>query len=122
MAQTVTTIKITANNAHLLQGGLDDWLPDVGHRWPMVAVVKNERAVALCASVRITMSAHEAGVETLPEYRRRGYAVRTVRAWASAVRANGATPFYSTSWSNTASQQVASALGLAMIGSDFSIT
>ena len=61
-------------------------------------------------------------METLPAYRRKGYAANAVAGWASAVRQMGAMPFYSTSWENIASQNVAARLGLRMIGADFSIT
>ncbi|MCZ6712213.1 MAG: GNAT family N-acetyltransferase [Gammaproteobacteria bacterium] len=122
MRPHVSVIAINQDNAELLCGGLDEWLPDVAHRQPFVAVVEDEHAVSLCASARITTAAHEAGVETLSEYRRRGHAVRAVSAWASAVGAMGATPFYSTSWDNLASQGLARALGLTMIGTNFNIT
>jgi hypothetical protein len=42
--------------------------------------------------------------------------------WARAVRAQGATPFYSTSWDNLASQRVADRLGFLPVGVDFHIT
>ena len=116
-----TAVAINQANAHLLRGGLEDWLPDVAYRKPFIAVIEDDHAVAVCASARITATAHEAGVETLPEYRQRGHAARAVSAWAAAVRATGATPFYSTSWENYASQGVARTLGLPMIGTDFHI-
>jgi hypothetical protein len=62
-ANRVVTIR--AENAHLLRGGLDAWLSDVPHLQPFIATLEGERAVAVCASVRITDAAHEAGVETL---------------------------------------------------------
>jgi len=112
---------ITEDNAHLLEGGLDDWLPDVAHRLPFMAVAESGRAVSVCASARITAAAHEAGVETLPDSRQQGCAASAVSAWAAAVRALGAIPFYSTSWGNVPSQGVARSLGLTMIGTDFQL-
>lgn len=112
---------ITEDNAQLLEGGMDDWLPDVPHRAPFMVVVAGGRAVSVCASARITAAAHEAGVETVPDARQRGCAGSAVSAWAAAVRARGAIPFYSTSWDNVASQGVARSLGLTMIGTDFQL-
>jgi RimJ/RimL family protein N-acetyltransferase len=114
-------VAIREANANLLRGGLDDWLEDVPHRHPIVASVEGGRAVAVCASVRITPAAHEAGVETAPSFRRRGHAVRAVAAWAHAVRALGAVPLYSTSWDNAASRAVAARLGASRFGVDFHV-
>jgi hypothetical protein len=119
VAPLVPPTAITDANAHLLHGGLEAWLPDVQHCQPLMAVIADGRAVSLCASVRISVAVHCAGVETLPEYRRRGYAVSAVAGWAHAVRAIGATPFYSTSWDNVASQAVAARLGASLAGVDF---
>jgi hypothetical protein len=122
MRPHVSVIAINQDNAELLCGGLDEWLPDVARRQPFVAVIEDGRAVSLCTSARITTAAHEAGVETRSEYRRRGHATRAVLAWASAVGAMGAAPFYSTSWDNLASQGLARTLGLVVIGTNFNIT
>ncbi len=61
-------------------------------------------------------------METLEEFRGRGYAAAVVAAWARAVRASGRIPFYSTSWDNIASQAVARSLGLIQYGSELSLT
>lgn len=105
-----------------LVGRFDDWLEDVGHRRPFVAVIAEGAAAAICASVRISPTVHCAGVETHPDFRRRGYALAAVAGWARAVRACGATPFYSTSWDNLASQRVAQRLGGQLVGVDFHVT
>ena len=115
-------VAIDEENADMLRGGLEDWLPDVAHRQPFMAMIDDDHAVSVCASSRITDSAHEAGVETLPDYRRKGYAVDVVAGWASAVLELGAVAFYSTSWDNVASRSVAERLGLSALGSDFHIT
>jgi hypothetical protein len=114
-------VPIDSSNARLLEPGMPDWLPDVPHRAPFMAVVADAQAVAVCASVRITERVHEAGVETQAGYRRRGFGAMAVRAWAGAVQALGATPLYSTSWDNQASQATAASLGLTLIGTDFHI-
>lgn len=114
-------IAIDEGNAHLLRSKLEQWQPDVQHSQPLVAIIVDGRAVSVCASVRISDAVHCAGVETLPEYRRRGFAVSAVAGWARAVRALGATPFYSTWWDNTASQAVAARLGAKLAGVDFHV-
>ena len=116
------TIEIRDANADLLRGGLEDWLEDVPHRQPFQGVIEEGRAVSVCASVRITDAAHEAGVETLPDFRLRGHAVDVVAGWAAAVRKLRAVPLYSTSWENTASRSVAARLGSSMFGVDFHVT
>jgi len=115
-------IPIRKENAHLLRDGMEEWLPDVPHRQPFLAIVEDGCAVSVCASVRITDAAHEAGVETLPAYRGQGHAVNAVAGWANAVLDRGAIPFYSTSWDNVASQKVAARLELSMLGVDFHCT
>ena len=80
------------------------------------------QAAAVCASVRMSSAAHEAGVETSPAFRKRGLAIAVVAAWAERVRLAGAIPIYSTSWDNVASQAVAARLGAELIGTDFHIS
>jgi len=118
---SASPVAIDENNAHLLRGGLEAWLPDVPHRRPFMAMIEDGHAVSICASVRISDAVHCAGVETRAEYRRRGHAVNAVAGWARAIRSLGATPFYSTSWDNIASQRVADRLGLSLVGVEFAI-
>jgi GNAT superfamily N-acetyltransferase len=120
--EVASTVPVNQDNAQLLEHGFAGWLADVSHRQPFMAVVEDGRAAAVCASVRISPAVHCAGVETHADYRRRGYALRAVAGWARAVRALGATPFYSTAWGNIASQRVASRLGFEMVGVDFHVT
>jgi len=77
--------------------------------------------VSGCRSVLITPEAHEAGVETLPEFRGKEYAKDVVAKWLWLVRATGTIPLYSTSWENTASQTVARKMRLKLYGADFQI-
>ncbi len=113
-------VRLTAANSDLLRGGdLEPWLDDIGRSEPLVALVQEGRAVSVCGSVRITPEAHEAGVETSEGARGRGFAVAVVAAWARAVRGLGAEPLYSTSWANTASQNVARKLNLIPYASDY---
>jgi hypothetical protein len=112
-------LAITETNAEMLGGGFEKLIVELPAWQPFLALVEGERAVSVCRSVRITPAAHEAGVETLPDFRGRRYAKDVVAGWARAVRSLGATPLYSTSWENTASQAVAEKLRLASYGADF---
>ncbi len=60
--------------------------------------------------------------EPQPDFRGRGYASLATAAWASAVRASGREPLYSTDWQNAASQAVARHLGLTSCGEHLSWT
>lgn len=115
-------VTVTESDAELLRGGFEDLLDELPAWQPFVALVENGRAVSVCRSVRITGAAHEAGVETLPEFRGRGYAKDVTARWARVVRDAGALPVYSTSWENTSSQAVARKLGLTLYAADFHIT
>jgi hypothetical protein len=116
------TVRVTEGNAGLLRPHLEDWLGDVATGQPLFAALHDGRAVAVCCSVRLTPAAHEAGVETAPGFRRRGYAASAVRAWAAAVREQGIVPLYSTSWENAASRALAARLGLRRFGAVLQIT
>ena len=115
-------VDISDANAGLLTGKLAEWLPDIPHRRPFVAVAHDAKAVSLCASVRISPAVHCAGVETHPEHRQRGHALAAVSGWAHAVQQLRATPFYSTSWDNVGSRRVAARLGFQHVASDFHIS
>jgi RimJ/RimL family protein N-acetyltransferase len=114
---------ITEANSALLQIGFPRMLPlprdfDPG---PIAAVVIDGQAVALCYCSRLTDRAAEAGVDTLPNYQRRGYGSIAVAGWAAAVRARGLLPLYSTAWENYASQRIARRLGMRCYGENWSI-
>ena len=115
-------VLMTADNAEMLLPFMKGWFHDTKLSAPMLALVENNQAVSLCSSVRRTARAHEAGIETAPAYRGRGYSRHVATAWARAVREMSCTPLYSTSWSNTASRAVAQKLGLHHFGSDLHIT
>jgi RimJ/RimL family protein N-acetyltransferase len=115
-------LALMATHAERLQGGFEKLVAELPAWQPFVAIVEEGRAVAVCRSVRITPAAHEAGVETLPAFRGKGYARDVVAGWARAVQALGAIPLYSTSWENTASQAVAKKMHLVPYGTDFQVT
>ena len=115
-------VQITEENVGVLKEGFPD-----NARWlqachPVYAVIRDGKAVSVCLSARVTEKAHEAGVETLEEFRGNGYASRAVSAWADEVRRMGRIPFYSTSWENVASQGVARKLGARLFGADLHFT
>src|SRR5687767_6849341 len=105
-------VPIIPDNATVLSPYLEDWRDDVGEGVPMMAVLEDGHAVSVCASVRMTPLAHEAGVETHRDFRGRGHAAEVVAAWAKSVAAPGRIPLYSTSWENAASRAVARKLRL----------
>lgn len=115
-------LAITETNAERLQGGFEELISELPTYQPFLAILEEGRAVSVCRSVRITPEAHEAGVETLPDFRGKGYAKEVVAGWARLVKSTGAIPLYSTSWENKASQAVAKKLGLAMYGCDFQVS
>lgn len=80
------------------------------------AVVLGGRVVSACCTVRLSDQAAEAGVDTLEDFRGRGFASAATSHWASRMRATGRELFYSTSEDNHASQRVAERLGLHRIG------
>jgi hypothetical protein len=71
-------VAIDEANSSLLAEGLPDWLADVPYRQPFMARVEAGRAVAVCASVRISEVVYCAGVETLPGLRGQGHATAVV--------------------------------------------
>jgi hypothetical protein len=115
-------LALTESDAGMLRGGFEDLIAELPDWQPFLALLDGGRAVSVCRSVRITPEAHEAGVETLPEFRAKGYATDVVAGWARLVRSLGAVPLYSTSWENAASQALARKLRLVQYGADFHIT
>lgn len=112
---------VEESNVAVLRGGFEEFAEEPSSAQPFVAVAEGGRAVSVCRSVRVTCAAHEAGVETLPGFRGRGFARDVTAGWARRVRALDAIPLYSTSWENVASRALARKLRLSQFGSDFHI-
>jgi hypothetical protein len=114
---------ISKANVDLLQEPFA-WLPPLmmeGEVGPVAAAVEDGRAVSLCFCSRRPAEATEAGLETVPAFRGRGYATAATAAWAAEVSRRGCIPLYSTSWDNLASQAVARKLRMVLYGDDWSI-
>jgi hypothetical protein len=114
--------RVTRANAEVLRGGFEEFVDELPSAQPFAAALEDGRAVSVCRSVRVTLAAHEAGVETLPAFRGKGYAPDVAAGWALMVRSAGAAPLYSTSWGNAASRSVARKLRLVQFASDFHVT
>jgi hypothetical protein len=109
-------VPITTSDVELVEDTFP-WVTEAGWQ-PCFAVVRDGAAVSVCFSARLSARAAEAGVETLPAFRGRGYATAVTAAWGAAIRSSGRIPLYSTSWENLASQGVARRVGLTMFGAD----
>ena len=78
---------------------------------PLIGVIVDGRLLSLAHSSRRTHEACELGVDTLPEARRKGYALAATILWAKMVAQEGLVPLYSTHAENTASLRLAAAAG-----------
>jgi RimJ/RimL family protein N-acetyltransferase len=114
-------VLVTQASIRVLEPWFVDLLPEWKARQPVAAVIDRGIAVAVCFCARITDRAAEASVETIPAFRRRGYAAAAVATWVDEIRRRGLLPLYSTSWENLASQGVARKLGMQHYGEDWSI-
>jgi len=95
---------------------------EIPWRAPIVAVMDSGYPVSVCfCATRSSENTVEAGLETAAAFRGRGFAPRVTAAWASAIRASGRIPLYSTSWTNSASRAVARKLGLIQYAVDWTI-
>ncbi len=80
-------------------------------RRPLIGVIVEGRLLSLAHSSRRTAQACELGIDTLPEARRKGYALAATLLWAASVAQEELVPFYSASADNTASLALAYAAG-----------
>ena len=115
-------LDVTPENVDVLSPYLEGWRDDVARGVPMAVALESAKAVSICCSVRLHPQAHEAGVETHPDFRGRGHAARATAAWARLVLEMDRIPLYSTSWENGSSRALANKLGLAQYGADLHIT
>jgi RimJ/RimL family protein N-acetyltransferase len=78
---------------------------------PLIGVIVEDRLLSLAHSSRRTSEACELGIDTLPDARRKGYALAATVLWAATVSLEGLVPLYSTSFDNEASLGLAAAAG-----------
>lgn len=112
---------VNDDNKYCLEPGFPTLLSELKFREPCFMVTENNMAVSVCFSARSSDKAAEAGVETLKDYRGKGYAMRVTSSWAQAIRRSQKIPLYSTSWDNYSSQSIAKRLRLHLYGTDISI-
>lgn len=79
--------------------------------YPFIGVIVDSRLLSLAHSSRRTIEACELGINTLPEARRKGYALAATVAWSTAILQEGLTPIYSALAENIASLNLAQAAG-----------
>ena len=101
-----------------LRGWTADELPDCS---PILGILEDGNAVSVCFCARRSPVAAEAGLNTVDNFRNRGFGSRVTSAWARAVRSSGRLPLYSAAWENHASLGVARRLRLYACGSDWSL-
>jgi GNAT superfamily N-acetyltransferase len=80
-------------------------------RRPLIGVVVAGRLLSLAHSSRRTADACELGIDTLPDARRKGYALASTVLWAALVAQEERVPLYSAFADNTASLGLATAAG-----------
>lgn len=117
----IDPILVTEDNKFCLEHGFSSLLSELKFREPCYMMTENNMAVSVCFSARNSDKAAEAGVETLEDYRGKGYAIRVASSWAQVIRKSQRIPLYSTSWNNYSSQSVAKRLQLHLYGTDISI-
>jgi hypothetical protein len=89
---------------------------------PWCVALHDGEIASLVETVRIGPAGAEAGVNTVPALRGRGFAAAATAGWAMSPSLGGRTRFYSTSATNRSSQRVAERLGLRYLGASYSLT
>lgn len=95
---------------------------DLTERGPVVGLREGSDAVSICYCARRTEFAAEAGVESAPAFRDRGFGTRAVAEWRRVVRTSGRVALYSAFADNLASLRIAEKLGFLRYATDWSIT
>ncbi|GCE15984.1 GNAT family N-acetyltransferase [Tengunoibacter tsumagoiensis] len=104
---------LTEQDQNLLEafqpGGLDYYLHL--QRRPLIGTIVDGRLLSLAHSSRRTTEVCELGIDTLPEARRKGYALAATLVWAQIVASEGLIPIYSALSENEPSLRLAAAAG-----------
>lgn len=111
---------LTAEDGPLLALTFEEDVEELPTATPFVGRVWEGRVVSVCRSVRKGRG-HEAGIETLPEYRRQGHALAALRGWTGEVLRQGALPLYSAARENVASLALAEQAGYVPYAYGFDI-
>ena len=98
---------LVSEEAPLLSATFPGYEEELPFASPYMACFRNGQIVSICRSVRMGQG-HEAGIATLPAYRRQGCALEALRSWTAAVLEQGIIPLYSTDLHHAASRGLAS--------------
>ena len=114
--------KIHKDNITDFTIGEFEWLKDeINYCQPCYGIINNGNIISVCRSVRITEKAHQAGIETVKEYKGKGFAGKVLKKWANDILNKSCIPFYSTLKENKASQRVAEKMELKIFGIGISV-
>ncbi len=111
---------LTPADAPALAASFHDCVEELADAQPYVGAVRDGQVVSICRSVR-KGAAHEAGIETLPAFRRQGYGLAALGCWTASVQQAGAVPLYSASLHNTPSVSLAQKAGYTLYAHTFQI-
>lgn len=104
---------LTEADANVLADCFGEGKEEIAAAQPYAGCFSGGKIVSICRSVRKGIG-HEAGIETLDGYRRRGYAQAALNVWTSAVLRQGFIPLYSTEPENRASINLAQKAGYVL--------
>jgi hypothetical protein len=95
---------------------------DVGEFWaPWCVALDKDDIASIAFTVSMGATSAEVGVNSVPEFRGRGFAAAATAGWAMLPALGGRALFYSTSRTNLSSQRVTQRLGLRFMGASLSI-
>jgi hypothetical protein len=95
----------------------------IGKLWePWCIALHDGEVASIVETVRLARRGAEAGVNTVPTLRGRGFAAAATAGWATLPSLRSRALFYSTAMTNRSSQRVTERLGLRFLGASFSVT
>tara|TARA_B100001123_G_scaffold449691_1_gene616116 strand:- start:10567 stop:11271 length:705 start_codon:yes stop_codon:yes gene_type:complete len=100
------TIAVGWESADVIEGQFAGLKDKINFDQPCRIVKVDGKVVSICYCERWGDRGAEAGVATLVEHRRNGYATAVVSDWACDVADREKEAFYSTTWKNAPSQEV----------------
>lgn len=102
----VDTMSVGWNYSELIETQFPELVDKINYDQPCRVVEIDGEVVSVCYCERWGNRGAEAGVATLAEHRRNGYATSVVSDWARDVANLDKEAFYSTTWQNAPSQEV----------------